>query len=41
MFSNSSSIYTLDDSTFKDIHTGFAEVVSEVGVDISSEYMMN
>lgn len=37
MFSNSSSIYTLDDSTFKDIHTGFAEVVSEVGVDTSSE----
>lgn len=32
MFRNSSSLYTLDDSTFKDIHTGFAEVVSEVAV---------
>lgn len=32
MFSNSSSIYTLDDLTFKDIQTGFAEVVSEIGV---------
>jgi len=37
MFSNSSSIYTLSDSTFKDIKTGFAEVVSEVGVDVISE----
>ncbi len=37
MFSNSSSIYTLDDTTFKDIHTGFAEVVSEVGVNTESE----
>ena len=37
MFSNSSSIYTLNDTTFKDIHTGFAEVVSEVGVDTNSE----
>ncbi len=37
MFSNSSSIYTLDDATFKDIHTGFAEVVSEVGVNTESE----
>lgn len=37
MFSNSSSIYTLNDTTFKDIHTGFAEVVSEVGVNTNSE----
>ena len=37
MFDCSSSIYTLDDTTFKDIHTGFSEVVSEVGVDITSE----
>ncbi len=37
MFSNSSSIYTLDDITFKDIHTGFSEVVSEVGVNTNSE----
>lgn len=37
MFNNSSSIYTLDDTTFKDIHTGFAEVVSEVGVNTNSE----
>ncbi len=37
MFHNSSSIYTLDDTTFKDIHTGFSEVVSEVGVDTESE----
>ena len=32
MFSNSSSLYILDDSTFKNIQTGFAEVVSEIGV---------
>ncbi len=37
MFHNSASIYTLDDATFQDIHTGFAEVVSEVGVNIESE----
>lgn len=37
MFSNSSSIYTLNDKTFKDIHTGFAELVSEVGVNTNSE----
>ena len=37
MFSNSASIYTLDDDTFKDIHTGFAEVVSEVGVNTNNE----
>ncbi len=37
MFSNPSSIYTLSDETFKDIHTGFEEVVSKVGVDVLSE----
>ena len=37
MFHNRSSIYTLKDDTFQDIHTGFAEVVSEVGVDIQKE----
>ncbi len=42
MFSNSSSIYSLPDKTFKDIHTGFEEVVSEVGVDvINEEYCEN
>lgn len=41
MFSNSSSIYTLDDTTFKNIHTGFAEVVSEVGVNTNSEEYIN
>ncbi len=37
MFSNSSSIYTLNDTTFKDIHTGLGEVVSDVGVNIEGE----
>lgn len=37
MFSNSSSIYSFSDETFKDIHTGFEEVVSEVGVDVLNE----
>ena len=37
MFSNSSSIYSFSDETFKDIHTGFEEVVSEVGVDVVNE----
>ena len=37
MFSNSSSLYTLDDLTFKDIQTGFAEVVSEIGVEPKKE----
>ena len=42
MFSNSSSIYTLSDDTFKDIHTGFEEVVSEEAVDvINEEYCEN
>ena len=37
MYSNSSSIYSFSDETFKDIHTGFEEVVSEVGVDVLNE----
>ncbi|MBE6149256.1 MAG: hypothetical protein E7170_00855 [Firmicutes bacterium] len=37
MFSNSSSIYSFSDETFKDIHTGFREVVSEIGVDVVNE----
>lgn len=37
MFNNSSSIYTVKDTTFKDIKTGFVEVVSDVGVDVLSE----
>lgn len=37
MFSNSSSIYSFSDDTFKDIHTGFCEVVSEIGVDVLNE----
>ena len=37
MFSNSSSIYSFSDKIFKDIHTGFEEVVSEVGVDVVNE----
>lgn len=42
MYSNSSSIYSFSDKTFKDIHTGFEEVVSEVGVDvIKEEYYEN
>lgn len=42
MYSNSSSIYTFSDETFMDIHTGFAEVVSEVGVDVlEEEYCKN
>ena len=42
MFSNSASIYTLDDSTFKDINTGFSELVSNVGVNtISEEFIEN
>ena len=42
MYSKSSSIYSFSDETFKDIHTGFEEVVSEVGVDvIEEEYCEN
>ena len=42
MFSNSSSIYSFSDETFKNINTGFNEVVSEVGVNvINEEYCEN
>lgn len=42
MFSNSSSVYSFRDKTFKDIHTGFEEVVSEEAVDvINEEYCEN
>ena len=42
MFSNSASIYTLDDSTFKDINTGFSELVSNIGANvIREEYIEN
>lgn len=37
MYSNSSSIYSFSDKTFKDIHTGFQEVVSEEAVDVLNE----
>lgn len=37
MFKNSASIYTVDDRTFKDIKTGFSELVSEVAVDVLEE----
>lgn len=42
MYSNSLSIYTLPAETFKDIKTGFSEVVSEVDVEvIGEEYYEN
>ena len=42
IFANEFSLYTLDESSFKDIHTGFNEVVSEEEVDvISEEYYPN
>ena len=42
MFNNSASIYTVSSDTFKDINTGFSELVSEVGVDtLSEEYIPN
>lgn len=37
MFSNDFSLYTLDASKFKDIKTGFNEVVSEEKVDVIKE----
>ena len=36
-FNKDSTIYTVDDETFKDIHTGFDEVVSDVNVPIINE----
>ena len=42
MFNNSSSIYTVDDTTFYDIHTGFSELVSKVEVEVKEEeYLSN
>ena len=42
MYSNDASIYTLSSDTFKDINTGFDEVVSNVAVDVISEdYISN
>lgn len=37
MFNNSASIYALSDAGFKDIKTGFAEVLSETGGDVQKE----
>lgn len=37
MFGNSASIYTIDDKSFSDIHTGFDEVVSKVPVMVLNE----
>lgn len=37
MFKGSSSIYTVEDTTFKDIKTGFAELVSESTVKVINE----
>lgn len=37
MFSNDFSLYTLDSSLFKDINTGFTEVVSDVEVPVIKE----
>ena len=37
MYSNDSSIYSFPDDTFEDKHTGFREVLSEVGVDVVDE----
>ena len=41
MFSNNSSIYTVDDTSFKDIHTGFSELVSQVEVKVKKEEKLN
>lgn len=42
MFNTKSFLYTVNDETFKDIHTGFAEVVSEVPVPtLSKEVIPN
>lgn len=37
MFNNSFSIYTVDATTFKEINTGFDEVVSDVAVPVLKE----
>lgn len=42
MYDNSASIYSFSDETFKDIHSGFCEVVSDVCVDVlEEEYIEN
>ena len=42
MYSNDASIYTLDNASFKNIHTGFDEVVSEETVKVEyEEYIPN
>ena len=42
MYANDASIYTLDKSPFKDIHTGFNEVVSSESVNVEfEEYIPN
>lgn len=38
MYNNSASLYVVDDSTFKDIHSSFNELVSEVGVNVLASY---
>ena len=37
MYSNESSLYTIPDTTFEDIHTGFSELVSKSEVETLSE----
>lgn len=37
MFQNSSSIYSVSDTTFQDIHTGFSELISEEKVNVEKE----
>ena len=37
MFSNSASLYTVLDTSFEDIHTGFSELASKETVDIKEE----
>lgn len=41
MYSGSAAIYTVSDTTFKDINTGFSELVSQTGVNINSEEDVN
>ena len=37
IYNTSASVYTLESDSFKDIHTGFTEVVSETAVDVVQE----
>lgn len=37
IYNTSASVYTLEPDSFKDIHTGFTEVVSETAVDVVQE----